>query len=193
MGLHIDWCANLMLLALDRTVCVKKPQSFGGGFGSLGFPVCIVLHAWVLAYKGMASDDGLVLYAASLRKLSNASCSSWSSIWEVLPAEPTIGRVHRSVAGSFTPVKIIFPLYLTTHFLMSNLTVQPAAVRTRIPKREAIDNSGTICPMSVVGRPGIIMSHMCVDITRHPSAKATFSGHVVFCLLWTGIPSMTNI
>ena len=34
---------------------------------------------------------------------------------------------------------------------------------------------------------------MCVDITRRPSAKATFSGHVVFRLLWTGIPSMTNI
>ena len=199
MGLHIDWCANLMLLALDRTVCVNKPQSFGGGFGSLGFPVCIVLLAWALAYKGMAGDDGSVLYAAlafsknSLRRLSNASCSSWSSIWEVLPAEPTIGRVHRSVAGSFTPVKIIFPLYLTTHFSMSNLTVQPAAVSTRIPKREAIDNSGTIWPTRVVGRPGIIMSHMCVDITRRPSAKATFSGHVVFRLLWTGIPSMTNI
>ena len=37
------------------------------------------------------------------------------------------------------------------------------------------------------------MSHMCVDITRRPSAKATFSGHVDFHLLWTGIPSMTNI
>ena len=33
-----------------------------------------------------------------------------------LPAEPTIGRVHRSVVGSFMPVNIILPLYLTTHF-----------------------------------------------------------------------------
>ena len=154
--------------------------------GRLGFPVCIVPLAWVLAYKGMASDNGSVLYAAlafsknSLRRLSNASCWSWSSIWEVLPAEPTIGRVHRSVAGSFTPVKIIFPLYLTMHFLISNLTMHPAAVRTRILNREAIDNSGTICPTSVVGRPTIIISHICVDINRRPSANATFSGHIMF-------------
>ncbi len=55
-----------------------------------------------------------------------------------------------------------------------------------------MDNSGTICPTSVVGSPGIMMSHMCVDVTRRPSANDTFSGHVVFCLLWTGIPSMTK-
>ena len=150
MGLHIDWCANLMLLALVWTVCVKRPKSFGGRSGSLGVPVCNVPHAWVLAHKGIASDDVSVLYAAlafsknSLRRLSNASCSSWVSIWEVLPAEPTIGSVHRSVVGSFIPVKIIFPLYFTTHFSMSNLTVHPASVRTRIPNREAIDNSGTM-------------------------------------------------
>jgi hypothetical protein len=56
-----------------------------------------------------------------------------------------------------------------------------------------IDNSGTMCPTRVVGRPGIIMPHMCVDINRRPSANATLSGHVVFCLLWTGVPSMTKI
>ena len=38
-----------------------------------------------------------------------------------------------------------------------------------------------------------MMSHMCVDITRRPSANATFSGHVVFHLLWTGMSSMTKI
>ena len=111
----------------------------------------------------------------------------------VLPAEPTIGKVHRSVVRSFMPVNIILPLYLTTHFSMSNLTVHPASVSTRIPKREAIDNSGTMCPTSVVGRPGIKISHICVDITLSPSANATLSGHVVFCLLWTGVPSMTKI
>ena len=101
----------------------------------------------------------------------------------VLPAEPTIGKVHRSVIRSFMPVNIIIPLYLTTHFSMSNLTVHPASVSTRIPKREAIDNSGTMCPTSIVGRPGINISHICVNITLSPSANATLSGHVVFCLL----------
>ena len=38
-----------------------------------------------------------------------------------------------------------------------------------------------------------MMSHMCVDMTRRPLANATFNGHFVFCLLWTGIPSMTKI
>jgi hypothetical protein len=33
-----------------------------------------------------------------------------------------IGRVHRSVVGSFTPRKIMFPLYSTSHFNLSNIT-----------------------------------------------------------------------
>jgi hypothetical protein len=37
------------------------------------------------------------------------------------------------------------------------------------------------------------MSHMCVDMTRRPSANATFNGHVVLHLLWRGIPFMTKI
>ena len=37
------------------------------------------------------------------------------------------------------------------------------------------------------------MSHMCVDITRRPSANATFKGHVVLRLLMTGVPSITKI
>ena len=37
------------------------------------------------------------------------------------------------------------------------------------------------------------MSHICVDMTRRLSANAIFNGHVVFRLLWTGIPSMTKI
>jgi hypothetical protein len=66
-------------------------------------------------------------------------------------------------------------------------------MRTRIPNREAIDNSGTMCPTKVVGRPGSIISHICVDITRRPSANATFRGQVVSRLLRTGVPSITNI
>ncbi len=71
--------------------------------------------------------------------------------------------------------------------------MHPASVRTRIPNREAIDNSGTMCPTRVVGRPGSIISHICVDITWCPSANATFRGQVVIHLLRTGVPSITNI
>ncbi len=71
--------------------------------------------------------------------------------------------------------------------------MHPASVRTLIPNREAIDNSGTMCPTRDVGRPGSIISHICVDITRRPSANATFRGQVVIRLLRTGVPSIMNI
>ena len=129
----------------------------------------------------------------SSRRLMKMSYSSGVSMEEVLSAGQTIGRVYRSVIGFFMMTRIILPLYLTTHFLMSNLTVHPASVSTRITKREAIDNSGTMCPTGVVRRPGIMMSHMCVDIIQRPSANTTLSGHIVFCLLWTNVPSKTKI
>ncbi len=58
------------------------------------------------------------------------------------------------------PIKIILPLYLTTHFFLSNFTMHPASVSTRIPKREAMDNLRMMCPMSVVGRPGIMIDDL---------------------------------
>jgi hypothetical protein len=60
-------------------VC-EHPKVIRGGL--MGF----VPQAWVLAHEGMASEDGVVLYAAFahsknlLRRLSNASCLSWVSI-----------------------------------------------------------------------------------------------------------------
>ncbi len=98
----------------------------------------------MLAHTGTASVDSLELLASlvasknSSRRLTNGSCSSWELLREVLPAGPMIGRVQRSVIGSFMPIKIILPLYLTTHFLLSNFTVHPASVSTQIPKREAM-------------------------------------------------------
>jgi hypothetical protein len=76
---------------------------------------------------------------------------------------------------------------------LSNVTVHPASVRTRIPNSDAIDRSGIMCPVSTVGSPSSLMSHMCVDKTIRPSANATFSGCVVGRLLMTGVPSITKI
>ncbi len=36
------------------------------------------------------------------------------------------------------------------------------------------------------------MSHMCIDVTCHPSARDTFRGFVMICLLITGVTAMTN-
>jgi hypothetical protein len=124
---------------------------------------------------------------------ASGSCIPSCLTWVVLPAGPTIGRVYRSVAGSFKPTKIVLSLYFTTHFLLSNLTMHPASVRIRIQNREAMDNSGTMCPTRIVGRPGSTMSHICVHITWQPSANATLRGQVVFRLLRTGVPSITKI
>ena len=76
---------------------------------------------------------------------------------------------------------------------MSNVTVHPTSVRTRIPKSEAMESSGMMWPVNVTGRPGMSTSHMCVDITFRPSARATLSGCLVGRLLVTGVPSMMKI
>ncbi len=179
---------------------VKKPTWFNGGFFSSDFITFPLLgQAWALAHTGTASINVLeklallVVSKNSSRRVTNGSCSASSLRWVVLPAEPMIRRVQRSVVGSLIPTKIVLPLYLTTHFLLSKFTVHPASVSTRNLKREAMDDSGRMCPTRVVGRPGITMSHICVDSTRQPSANATLRGHVVFCLLRSGVPSITKI
>ena len=104
-----------------------------------------------------------------------------------------IGRVHRSVAGSLYPRKIILLLYITSQYLLENVTVHPTAHNSLIPIRDAIDSFGTMCPVSFFGRPGIIISHMCVDCTFVPSGKLIDSGFIATRLLSTGVPSMMNI
>jgi hypothetical protein len=102
------------------------------------------------------------------------------------------GSVQRSVTGSLAPRKIILLLYRTIHSVVVNVTLQPASVRTRIPNREAIERSGMMWPVRIVGSPSITISHMCVDVTIRPSARATFNGRVVGRRLLTGVPSMTK-
>jgi hypothetical protein len=103
------------------------------------------------------------------------------------------GRFHRSVEGSFLPCKITLPLYCTMHLCLSKVTSHPAFVRTHIPNNDAMERSKMICPISVIGRPFIFMSHICFDTTCGPSASDTHSGVVVGHLLATGAPSITKI
>jgi hypothetical protein len=110
-------------------------------------------------------------------KQTSAGCSSW---WGARPSQgpgrdrrmspgvvPTlclgIGNVHRSVEGSLTPRKITFPLNITSHFILSNVTVQPALHNGLIPINDAMARCGTIWPVSIVGRPGMLISHLCVE------------------------------
>jgi hypothetical protein len=103
------------------------------------------------------------------------------------------GRVHRSVALSLPPCKIILLLHQTVHLRLSNRTLHAAAVKTLLPNRVATDNSGMIYHVRVTGQPLMCMSHMYVDVTTRPLVSATHRGYVVFHLLTTGVPSMMKI
>jgi hypothetical protein len=119
-GLHRDWWAKQLLLALFLTVCVKKA-------------ICVAEWAWALAKTG-ASDGSTCL-----------------AHWEVMPGDPN-SSIHKSVAGSFSPNKIISSLYQTIHLSRVNITSHPASVSTLIPKMEAMDRSEKICPVRTKGK-----------------------------------------
>ncbi len=52
---------------------------------------------------------------------------------------------------------------------------------------------GTMYPVSTVGRPGIFMSYMCVDVTLLPSGKLIVIGLFVVRRFLTSVPFMMNI
>ncbi len=70
-----------------------------------------------------------------------ADGSTFGTCWEDMPGVPN-GRVHKSVAGSFQPVKITLPLYQTLHVCLSSVMSQPTLVNTCMPKRDAMERSG---------------------------------------------------
>ncbi len=104
-----------------------------------------------------------------------------------------IGSVHRSVDGSFFPLKIIFPLYHALQFVFVNITLHPASHKTLMPINDAIDNLGTTCPTNPIGSPGIVMSHVCVDFTFVQSGRLIVSGRIAGWRFSQGVPSMMNI
>ena len=50
-----------------------------------------------------------------------------------------------------------------------------------------------MCPVNVVGSPGISTSHMCVDLICRPSGRLIVRGFVAGHLFFTSAPSMTKI
>ncbi len=93
---------------------------------------CMERHMWALAILGQAS--------------MGMTKSCWAAV-RVLPSPR--GRVHRSVHGSLFPHRNSFPINLTTHLSLSKVTVQPTAVNTQIPNKEAIDRLGMMWPVNV--------------------------------------------
>ncbi len=104
-----------------------------------------------------------------------------------------IGSVHKSVAGSLNPRKIIVSLYITSHFALVNTMMHPASHSTWMHINDAIVNLGTMCSVKITGRPGIVMLHMCVNFTLLPYGKLIVNGCNEGCKLLTGVPSMINM
>jgi hypothetical protein len=104
-----------------------------------------------------------------------------------------IGSVHKSVAGYLNPRKINCLLYITSHFNLVNSTEHPALHSTRMPINDAIVNSGTMCPVKILGRPVIVMPHTCVVFTVLPLGKLIVNGCNKGRKLLTGVPSMINM
>ena len=103
------------------------------------------------------------------------------------------GSVHNPVLASLKPRKMTLPSYITSHFVLSNVTVQPASHNGRIPINDAIARCGTMCPVKTCGKPGIVISHTCVDLTFLPSGKLIVSGFVAGLLFTTSTPSIIKI
>jgi hypothetical protein len=62
-----------------------------------------------------------------------------------------------------------------------------------MPMRDAIVIAETMCPVNTVGRPGIVMSQMCVDFTLLPSGRLIVIGLLVLRRFLTGVPFIMNI
>ena len=108
------------------------------------------------------------------------------------PPSEKIRRVHRSRLGSLLPLRIVFPLKLTQQLLLSKMTSQPALHRMCMPSNDAIFILGTMCPINGWGRPGIKISHMCVDVILFPLGRLMVIGFVATHMLCAGAPAISR-
>jgi hypothetical protein len=104
-----------------------------------------------------------------------------------------IGSIYRSVVGSLYPRKITLSLKITSHFLLSKTTLHPALHKGQMPIRDVIVKDGTMGPVSTVGRLGMLMPQMCIDITFFPLGKLIMRGLTATRLFATLTPSMMKM
>ncbi len=104
-----------------------------------------------------------------------------------------IGSIHMLVALSLPPLSMILLLCHTVHTDLSKCTLHPALVSTAMPKREAMESSGMMCPVRIPRHPLMCILHMCADVTLLPSDRDTTNGHVVGRLLMMSVPSLMKI
>ncbi len=104
-----------------------------------------------------------------------------------------IGSIHKSVDASLNPLKMTVSSYTTSHFLSSNITLHLALHNGLMPIRDATANVGTMWPVSVRVRPGMLMSHLCVDLNFLPSGRLIIKGFFVSLLFSTSTSSIMKM
>ena len=70
------------------------------------------------------------------------------------------------------------------------MTSQPALHTMRMPSNDAIFILGTMCPINVWVRPGIKISHMCVDVICFPLGRLMVIGFVAMWMLCARAPAI---
>jgi len=85
------------------------------------------------------------------------------------------------------------PLYHTFYLVLVNRTLHPASHSTLILINDGMDNFGTTCPTNTFGSPGIVMSHVCVNITFVQSGRLIVSESMAGSRLLHGVSSMMKI
>ncbi len=161
--MHNNWCAKLTLLAHVRIKCKNAALSDISWGGCRARPI-----------PGQGRGKSLWLGVVRIPSI-------------------VMGRVHRSVLGSLYPPKITHPLYMSSHLTSSKTTLHPTLHRGRIPMSKAVFSAGMMCPVSVVGYPGIVMLHTCVNFTFLPSGRFTVRGFDATRLFTTSTPSITKM
>jgi hypothetical protein len=82
---------------------------------------------------------------------------------------------------------------MTLQLVLVKIASHPALQSTLILINYAMDSLGSTCLTKTVGRPGMVMLHVCVDLTLLPSCKFIVSRWIASRRLWMGVPSITKI
>ena len=115
------------------------------------------LYAVCFCMRGVRKACNLC-YGVVGMAMSDVDVGGWSIQLDFMGGDP-IGRVHKSVVLSLPPSNMILSSYHTVHLSLLKCTLQSASVRTLMPKSDAIDKSGIMCPVRTVGRSLMCTSH----------------------------------
>jgi hypothetical protein len=115
------------------------------------------LYAVFLLSHGVQEQWFLLLGHGGMQGMTYSGAGLWRVILTWGGLHPLLGNfsVHRSVVESLYSHKIMLPPYTTSHFSLSNLTLQPTLHSGQMPMSDAIFKSSMMWPVKIMGNPGI--------------------------------------